>query len=592
VSFAYPWVLAGLAFVALVGRLVVRAERARREALGRFGDPDVLRRGSSLPVHQHTSRAWVLRLAGLGLGVVALARPQMGERQGEMVRTGRDVLVLLDLSRSMGVSDVATGGASGPSARLAAAKQVAWDVMSSYPGDRTGLVVFGGSAFLQLPFTSDRASLKLFLDAASPDDLGDPATDVSAALLTAVSAFEHEGETGRRAILLLTDGESGEGDLDAAAEALRGEELPVFAIGVGSARGGPVPADTADAPERYHRDHIGRVVVSRLEEGDLRRIAARSGGFFARWDRADEMRALVAALGQVKPRTLAARKSRERADRYQWPLGLTVLLILLAELLGPGNRRNREGAPARDIGSGTVPGRRPLPAPPGEKVAVALILSTLLLSCSSTHRGERLYHQGKYPEAYAQFRRGLQRDSSARLAFDAGSALYRLERYAEAVAAFRQSSRSPELRQKSLYNLGNALVRAAEERPGEAEPLRDAVAAFEEALRLAPADAEARWNLEVALRRLGDDRTGGGSSGRGRAGDYGRGDNNVPGYEGNPDAAVGAMAGGGYGSAEGESVEELSADEARRLLEAVERQQLTSHEGRRTPRGPTGERDW
>jgi hypothetical protein len=66
----------------------------------------------------------------------------------------------------------------------------------------------------------------------------------------------------------------------------------------------------------------------------------------------------------------------------------------------------------------------------------------------------------------------------------------------------------------------------------------------------------------------------------------------VPGYEGNPDAAVGAMAGGGYGSAEGESVEELTADEARRLLEAVERQQLSSHEGRRSNKGPTGERDW
>jgi hypothetical protein len=118
------------------------------------------------------------------------------------------------------------------------------------------------------------------------------------------------------------------------------------------------------------------------------------------------------------------------------------------------------------------------------------------------------------------------------------------------------------------------------------------VTAFEEALRLTPADDAARWNLEVALRRLGDDRVSGGSSGRGRAGDYGRGDNNVPGYEGNPDAAVGAMAGGGYGSAEGESAEELSADEARRLLEAVERQQLSSHEGRRTARGPRGERDW
>jgi Ca-activated chloride channel family protein len=504
--------------------------------------------------------------------VVALARPQSGERESELVRTGRDVLVLLDLSRSMGVSDVSTGAVSGPSTRLAAAKRLAWDVVSSYSGDRVGLVVFGGSAFLQLPFTSERASLRLFLDAASPDDLGDPATDVSAALLTAVSAFEHEGETGRRAILIVTDGESGEGDLDAAAEALRAEELPVFAIGVGSVQGGPVPADTADAPEPYHRDHIGRVVVSRLEEGDLRRVAESSGGGFARWDRPDEMRALVAGLGQVKARTLAARKSNERADRYQWPLGLMVVLLAIAELpanvLSPGARRDTA------------------------VVSGLLLVALINLSCSPAHRGERLYHEGKYPEAYDVFRRGLERDSSARLAFDAGSALYRLERYDESAAAFRQSSRTPELRQQSLYNLGNALVRAAEERPGEPEPLVDAVAAYEEALRLAPADAEARWNLEVALRRLGDDRTSGGSSGRGRAGDYGRGDNNVPGYEGNPDAAVGAMAGGGYGSAEGESVEELSADEARRLLESVERQQLTSHEGRRSKRGPTGERDW
>jgi Ca-activated chloride channel family protein len=560
-TFAYPWVLAaGLVLLAATGWLLLRAERARRDALARFGEPDVLGRGSSLASRRHSTMVWVLRFAALSLGVVALARPQAGQRQSELVRTGRDVLLLLDLSRSMGVSDVSTGAASRPGTRLAAAKRLAWEVMSSYPGDRVGLVVFGGSAFLQLPFTSDRASLRLFLDAASPDDLGDPATDVSAALLTAVSAFEHEGETGRRAVLIVTDGESGEGDLDAAATALRGEELPVFAIGVGSARGGPVPADTADAPERYHRDHIGRVVVSRLEEGDLRRIAEASGGVFARWDRPDEMRALVAGLGQVKERTLAARKSNERADRYQWPLGLMVVMLAIAE---------------------TLP------------VVSGLLLVTLIaVSCSPAHRGERLYHQGKYPAAYDVFRRGLERDSSARLAFDAGSALYRLERYDEAVARFRQSSRTPALRQKSLYNLGNALVRAAEERPGEREPLLDAVAAYEEALRLAPGDAEARWNLEVALRRLGDDRTAGGSSGRGRAGDYGRGDNNVPGYEGNPDAAVGAMAGGGYGSAEGESVEELSADEARRLLEAVERQQLTSHEGRRSKRGPTGERDW
>ena len=566
-TFAYPWVLAaGLVLLAVTGWVVVMGERDRRKALARFGEPELLARSSPLLSHRRMTRVWALRLGALALGVVALARPQAGERQGELVQTGRDVLVLLDLSRSMGVTDVSTSAVSGASTRLAAAKELAWEVMSAYPGDRVGLVVFGGSPFLQLPFTSSRASLRLFLDAASPDDLGDPATDVSAALLAAVAAFEHEGETGRRAVLIVSDGESGEGDLDAAAEALRGEELPVFAIGVGSTRGGPVPADSSEAPDPYHRDHIGRVIVSRLEEGDLRRVAEGSGGRFARWDRPEELRALVAGLGQVKARTLAARQSAERADRYQWPLGSMVLLLIVAEGLAGGGR----GAP----------------------VGTLVVLALSALSCSPVRRGERLYHQGKYPEAYGVFRQALERDSSARLVFDAGSALYRLERYDEAVAAFRQASRAPELRHKSLYNLGNALVRAGEERPGEPAPLLDAVAAYEEALRLAPGDPETRWNLEVALRRLGDDRTSGGSSGRGRNADYGRGDNNVPGYEGNPDAAVGAMAGGGYGSAEGESVEELSADEARRLLEAVERQQLTSHEGRRSPKAPTGERDW
>jgi Ca-activated chloride channel family protein len=575
VSFAYPWVLPlGLAALTLVTWLVRRAERARRVALAAFGDEAVLRRGSSLATPRRIRTTAALRVTAVGLGMLALARPQLGERESEMVRTGRDLLLLLDLSRSMGTSD--TEGRT----RLATAKRLAWAVVSAYPSDRVGLVVFGGSAFLQMPFTSDRASLRLFLDAASQDDLGDPATDVSAALLAAASAFEHEGEEGRRAVLLVSDGESGEGNLEPAIEALREQELPVFAVGIGTGRGGPVPADSTEA--RYHRDHLGRVIVSRLEEDELRAIAAATGGAYARWDRAEELRTLVTALGRVQPRTLAARKTSERADRYQWPLGLMIVLLLLAEL------SSRAPSLSSRAQRGILPAQRRSLATLGMTVVVTLLAG----SCSPAHRGERLYHQARYPEAYDVFRFGLERDSSARLAFDAGAALYRLERYDEAVAAFRQAARAADLRQQSLYNLGNALVRAAEERPGEPAPLLDAVGAYEEALHLAPGDAEARWNLEVALRRLGDDRTSGGSSGQGRNADYGRGDNHVPGYEGNPDAAVGAMAGGGYGSAEGESAEELTADEARRLLEAVERQQLTAHEGRRSSRGPTGDRDW
>ncbi len=218
-----------------------------------------------------------------------------------------------------------------------------------------------------------------------------------------------------------------------------------------------------------------------------------------------------------------------------------------------------------------------------------------LAACTASWRGERHYARAEYPEAYEAFSAALAKDSTPELRFNTGAALYRLERYEASAGAFRAAAagaKTPTERQRALFNLGNAMVRTAEEKPGEPEPLLDAVAAFEEALRLDPADADAKWNLEIALRRLGDDRTTGGTSGRGRNADYGRGDMNVPGYEGNEDAAVGAMAGGGFGSAEGESVEELSEEQARQLLDAVQRQQLTTHEGRPSQQGTRGERDW
>jgi Ca-activated chloride channel family protein len=593
-SFAYPAVLVVLlALLPGAGWLAVRAERRRRTALAAFGDEAVLGRGSSLP--RRAGLRWALRLAALGLAGLALARPQLGERRSELARTGRDVLVLLDLSRSMNATDA--GGT-----RLAAAKRVVWETVSDFPGDRVGLVVFGGSAFLQLPLTTDHASLRLFLDAASSDDLGDPATDLSAALLTAVRTYEHDGEEGRRAVLVVSDGESGEGDLDAALDEMRLAGIPVFALGVGTSAGGPMPADSAAAPDPYHRDHIGRVVLSRLEEEDLRRAAEVTDGRYARWDRADDVRRLREGIAAVETRTLATREAKQRADRFQWPLGLAVGLMLVRVVMegGAGWRRGRgagvsnRGRPVVTLSEAKGPkaGMAPFASLRVTKVALGVTVS---LGCFGARTGDRHYARGEYGEAYEAYRRALARDSTPRLEYNVGTALYRLERYEEAAHAFRAAARradTPPQRQRSLYNLGNAMVRAAEDRPTEAEPLLEAVAAYEEALTLDPADADAKWNLELALRRLDDDRVSGGSSGRGRSADYGQGNMNVPGYEGNPDAAVGAMAGGGFGSAEGESVEELSAEEARRLLDAVQRQQLTSHEGRPQQRGPQGERDW
>ena len=124
-----------------------------------------------------------LTFGGLGLGLLALARPQFGERPSSRAVSGRDVLVLLDLSRSMNAADAGPlHSGEARLSRLAAAKQAVLESLASSPGDRVGLVVFGGSAFLQLPLTADHAAFRRFLDAASTDDLANPATDLSRAL--------------------------------------------------------------------------------------------------------------------------------------------------------------------------------------------------------------------------------------------------------------------------------------------------------------------------------------------------------------------------------------------------------------------------
>lgn len=227
---------------------------------------------------------------------------------------------------------------------------------------------------------------------------------------------------------------------------------------------------------------------------------------------------------------------------------------------------------------------------------VLLISGVLLVGCDpgmrDARRGGQLYQSGRYAEAQVAFQQAFAASGDPAIQYDQGVALYRLRRYEDAAKSFREAAAVPRLRQRSSYNLGNAYVRAAEEAPEKDEPLRQAISAYEEALRLQPADSAAKWNLELAIQRRGEDRESGGSSGRGRSADYGQGNMNVPGYEGNPEAAVGAMAGGGYGSGDGESAEELSEAQARALLEALEREQLTSHEGRQSSGGGAGQKDW
>nr|MBP6669048.1 VWA domain-containing protein [Gemmatimonadales bacterium] len=310
--FAQPAAFALFLVLPALWLLARHARLERTAALARFGDPALLGRTSSLPGPASRARV-ALRWLALAAAVLALARPQIGRQPKPLARTGRDIIVTLDLSRSMKVADV--GGT-----RLRAAKRLAWQLASARPGDRIGLVVFGGAGFLALPPTGDLATFQLFLDAASPDDIGDPASDIAAGLRVAERALRREGTAiGSRAILLVTDGERNEGPIAPAIEALVKARLPVFAVGIGSAAGGLIPNDSGAAEGPWHLDGIGRQIISRLNEGGLDSLASATGGAYARFDDPRALEAMTAALQSLEARVLASQPATEPQERYQWP---------------------------------------------------------------------------------------------------------------------------------------------------------------------------------------------------------------------------------------------------------------------------------
>ncbi|MFW5836475.1 MAG: VWA domain-containing protein, partial [Desulfovibrionaceae bacterium] len=328
-SFADPEVLLLLWALPVLGVLFWAGLRRRGRAMERFAVPDRLRTlapgASSLrPVVKA-----VLFLAGLGLVVAALAGPRWGYRWEEVRRKGVDLVIALDVSRSMLAEDVQPN-------RLKRAKREVEDLLSMLRGDRVGLVAFAGTAFVQCPLTLDTASLELFLRHLSPDELPVGGTDLAQAVEASLSAFEQGSDT-EKAIILITDGSPTTGNAMEMARTAEEADVKIFCIGVGDPEGAPVPAKDGGLV----KDEGGDILLARLDEDVLRRMAAQTGGRYVRSVAGDmDLEAIYEEdiLGAMEARTLEEGRRKVYEDRYQWLLGPAVALLLAGMLLGRGRR--------------------------------------------------------------------------------------------------------------------------------------------------------------------------------------------------------------------------------------------------------------
>ena len=508
-SFRSPLaLLLAAALVPAALALFAYAARRRAEALALFLGARSGQTGLGSLARQRRVRAALL-VGALALVGVALAGPRVGTALRESRQESLDLLIALDVSDSMRAEDVA------PS-RLDRAKLEIERIVDARRGDRVGLVVFAGEAFLQCPLTTDRGALRLFLSAADPEQVAVQGTDFARALAVADAAFnaasDGDAQARPRALLVVSDGENHESGLGDAADALRSDGVEVLALGVGTDEGGAVPEVYRGRTRGVKYDRNGQPVVSRFEPGALRDLAGRDGLF--RVERRPAADDVNAALDRMDRAVVAQDEFAASAERFQWPLALALLLLLAERLVALGLLPGRG---RRDDDSTHLGTEADAEAPSSSRrTAVAAVIALLLLGgCADAldaldpgvregRAGVELLDEGDAAGAEALFTSGLARpevprDVRARLWHALGAARAAQERYEGADSAFAEAlafADAPGQRARYAFDAGTAALLARSD--ARADSL------LRLALLLDPTSADARRNQEIARRRLAD----------------------------------------------------------------------------------------
>lgn len=325
------WLLLALPLLAALSPWFAAIRRRRLERFAAKETWPVLNATVAPGARFHKS---LLLLLAFALSAVAAARPYWGTQERELRRRGIDLIVGIDVSRSMLAADM-------PPTRLETAKRLAAELATRFRGQRFGLLPFAGDAFLQTPLTADYG---LFLDslrALDSSTIGTPGSDLGVAIDTAVNAFARSSQ-GTRVLLLITDGEDHEATVAQAAKNAAEKGVIVYAIGIGSVQGAPI----RQADGSFFEDANGTKVVTRLDVETLRSIANATGGasYTVEPGQRLDLAPLVASLDSLQKGELGAQVRAIPNERYQWPLGAALLLLLLESAIRERRRAPRANA--------------------------------------------------------------------------------------------------------------------------------------------------------------------------------------------------------------------------------------------------------
>lgn len=501
-QFQYPWVLFLLWLVPLAAVLWGFIAR-RRRAGAALVSPVMGLRLAPAPAPLRTGWQAALFLTGCALALIAAARPQWGQREETVYQRGRDLMIVLDVSRSMLARDVH------PS-RLGRAKVDLLDLVRQLRGDRVGLLAFRGRPVLLCPLTTDYGFLAQVLEGAGVDSAPAGETDIGNAIVEAIQNLQGD-EGSHKAIVLISDGEDLAGKTDAAIAKAKEAGVAIFTVGFGGTEGTPVPSPDNKGALMYQ----GKEVMSQLNHQVMHALADATGGAYVPVGVANVKLGDLYRdhLSRIRARELEESVERRYIERFQLFLFPALCCFLAAAFLSRGQVALRRPVPRPAAGAliaavcVLLHGLCPLPAsatttatnvPPGREGA---------------RLAQRLYLQGKYEEAGAAYQaaaRTAARATRDAYLYNAGCAYLKAGQYEEAADAFRGLTDAEGKRgTEAAYNLGCALFAQGtspadkESQPDPArlerqvQALRQAGATFQKALRQDSEAADSRRNLSV-----------------------------------------------------------------------------------------------
>jgi len=296
----------------------------KKRRMSAFAQWSLMERLAPLYSQSKYTFKFILLMSALALLIVSLANPLLGSKVEKVQRRGVDLMIALDISESMNAEDIQ------PS-RLKRAKQAINRLLDGLKNDRIGIVVFAGTAYTQLPLTSDYGAAKMFIDVISTDDMQVQGTCIGEAIEMAMAAFDDDNSRkNNRAIIVISDGEDHEDNAIEAAKAARQKGIIVHTIGMGLPEGAPIPQFNGNRRVGYKHDRRGNLVLTKLNEQMLKDIATAGGGYYVGANNASAgVETLFSKIEQMDKVAFDERNFSDYETRFQYVLAFVIMLLIL-----------------------------------------------------------------------------------------------------------------------------------------------------------------------------------------------------------------------------------------------------------------------